>query len=119
MERETTKSAERALPLVLAWVALAILTTLSFGARYLPLGVFATPVALAIAVVKACVVLAYFMQLKREATSVRLLVWVVFGTVVLACVGVVGDTGFRDFGVGPQIATTNLHQTPARGAARP
>ncbi len=95
MERETSKSRERAWPLVLAWVALAVLTSLSFGARYLPLGVFATPVALAIAVAKACVVLTWFMQLRREATSVRLLVWVVTFTVVLACAGVMGDVAFR------------------------
>jgi caa(3)-type oxidase subunit IV len=95
MERETSPSRERVLPLVLAWVALAVLTSLSFGARYLPLGVFATPVALAIAVAKACVVLTWFMQLRREATSVRLLVWVVLFTVVLACAGVVGDVALR------------------------
>jgi len=95
MERETSKSEERALPLVLAWAALVGLTSLSFGARYLPLGPFATPVALAIAVAKACVVLTWFMQLRREATSVRLLVWVVLFTVVLACAGVVGDVAFR------------------------
>jgi caa(3)-type oxidase subunit IV len=95
MEPGTSKSNERALPLVFAWVALAALTSLSFGARYLPLGVFATPVALAIAVAKACVVLTWFMQLRREATSVRLLVWVVTATVVLACAGIVGDVAFR------------------------
>jgi cytochrome c oxidase subunit 4 len=95
MERETSKNEERALPLVLAWVALAVLTGVSFGARYLPLGAFATPVALAIAVAKAVVVLTWFMQLRREATSVRLLVWVVLFAVVLACAGVVGDVAFR------------------------
>lgn len=106
MERDTTTSNERALPLVLAWVALAVLTAASFGARYLPLGVFATPVALAIAVAKACVVLTWFMQLGREQTSIRLLVWVVLGTVALACLGVIGDTAFRDFGVPPPFSAS-------------
>ena len=95
MASETRQSEERALPLVFAWAALAVLTALSFGARYLPLGPFATPVALAIAVAKACVVLTWFMQVRREATSVRLLVWIVVFTVVLACAGVVGDAAFR------------------------
>ncbi|HTQ06724.1 MAG TPA: cytochrome C oxidase subunit IV family protein [Polyangiaceae bacterium] len=109
MEPEATKPTERAMPLVLAWALLCALTATSFGARYLPLGVFATPVALAIALAKASVVLVSFMRLRHEATSVRLLVWVAFGTVVLACAGVIGDAGFRELAPGPQFATTEAH----------
>lgn len=54
------------------WAALLGLLSLTFGAAYVPLGVFNTPVGLAIAAVKAGLVAVLFMGLRRSDTLIRL-----------------------------------------------
>lgn len=56
--------------------ALFLLTFLTVGAHALPLGVFAAPVAFLIAAVKAALVMLWFMHLKHENTTNR----VIFGS---------------------------------------
>jgi cytochrome c oxidase subunit 4 len=58
--------------LFLAWLSLMSLAGLSFGVSLLHLGRFGLPVAILIAVVKAFVVLAIFMELALDRGSVRL-----------------------------------------------
>lgn len=76
---------------VIAWVALLGLTALSFGAHYLDLGAFATPVSLAFAAVKATIVFAVFMHLARESTSIRMIAVLNVAWVVLICAGIALD----------------------------
>lgn len=81
--------------LVFAWFAASLLAGLSLALRAAPLGVWATPVALAIAACKAGIVLRVFMHVKREPMSVRLLAWITVSAVGLLCLGVVADVGLR------------------------
>lgn len=78
-------------PYVLAWLALMVFTLLSFGAHYLPLGRFATAVALLIALVKALVVLVVFMHLRREPMSIRVVAGLNIAWVALLCGGIALD----------------------------
>jgi caa(3)-type oxidase subunit IV len=80
---------------VLAWLLLVALAGLSFGLSRVSLGAWGTVVALAIAVLKAVVVLRAFMHLGREADSVRLLSWLTLAGVTLLCLGVMADVGLR------------------------
>ncbi len=57
---------------VVCWVALAVLTGLTFGLAHLELGRWALPVALAIAVSKAIIVALFFMHLWDERGVSRL-----------------------------------------------
>jgi cytochrome c oxidase subunit IV len=74
-----------------AWLALLVLTLLSFGGHYLPLGRFATAVALAIAAVKGGIVLVVFMHLTREPASVRTVAVLNIAWVVLISAGIAVD----------------------------
>lgn len=58
--------------LFFAWLALSLLAALSFGASLLHLGRLGLPVAILIALVKASIVLAVFMELALERGSIRL-----------------------------------------------
>jgi cytochrome c oxidase subunit 4 len=60
--------------LVFAWIALLALAGLSFAASFVHLGRLGLPAAIAIALVKALVVIAVFMELANERGSVRLTV---------------------------------------------
>lgn len=83
-------------PLVLALVALALLTITSYAlAQVFHLGAAGTPVALAIAVVKASIVAIVFMELRRASTTVHLVVFVVFTFIALLSAGTVADLAFR------------------------
>lgn len=82
-------------PYVLAWAGLVLLTLSSFGAHLLPLGAFATPVALLIALLKAVIVVLVFMHLTEEAFSVRCIAVLNALWVALLCVGIVADVGWR------------------------
>ena len=53
------------------WIVLLGLTALSFGMSFVPLGAFATPVAVGIAVVKGSLVVAIFMELIESPASLR------------------------------------------------
>ncbi len=80
---------------VFAWLALVLLTLASFGAHQLPLGGFATPVALAIALVKATIVALVFMHLLEEAFSIRCVAVLNALWVALLCLGIMADVGWR------------------------
>jgi cytochrome c oxidase subunit 4 len=54
------------LPLVLAWLALVALLALTVALSYAPLGKFNAVVALTIAIGKAAIVAAFFMELRAR-----------------------------------------------------
>src|SRR3954453_15356094 len=65
---------------VLTALALLVLTGLTIGVAFLPLGAWSTPIALAIAATKACLIGLIFMHLRFATPTVRLtalvgLVW--------------------------------------------
>jgi cytochrome c oxidase subunit 4 len=57
---------------LLVWLALLGLLLLTAGSAYLPLGNFNLAVSLAIALLKAFLVMAFFMNLRRERATTRL-----------------------------------------------
>jgi cytochrome c oxidase subunit 4 len=63
----------------LVFAALIILTLITTGAAYLDLGIFNTPIALAIAITKALLVMLFFMHLRYS----DYLTWVFAGAGVL------------------------------------
>jgi cytochrome c oxidase subunit 4 len=79
----------------LAWLALSALAGVSLGLRFVPLGAWGTPAALAIAAVKAAIVLFAFMHFARETPAVRLLALLTLAFVLLLCAGVVADVALR------------------------
>ena len=81
--------------LVLALVALALLTALTFGLSRLSLGHAEAPVALGIAALKAAVVAAWFMELPRAAKPAWILVGVTLSFIALLCAGTVADVTMR------------------------
>lgn len=92
---DESTSRHGARPYVLAWAALVLLTLSSFGAHLLPLGAFATPVALAIALAKATIVVLVFMHLLEEAFSIRCVAVLNAVWVALLCLGIIADVGWR------------------------
>ena len=67
----------------LTWLALLALTGVSFGVSYVHLGTLNIPVALAIASVKATLVIAIFMELAVERFSVKVSLVVSFVFIAL------------------------------------
>lgn len=67
-------------PLVVTGGALLVLAAVSFALSYVGLGAASLPVALAIAVSKALLVLAVFMELKDEPASAK---WAIFTAILL------------------------------------
>lgn len=68
---------------LIAWAALLALLATTLGAAYLPIGAAKLPVALAVAGVKALLILLMFMGLGRSSRLVRLtagagLLWLAF-----------------------------------------
>jgi cytochrome c oxidase subunit 4 len=78
-----------------AWIALLVLTALSYGAAHLALGGFGTPVALGIAGIKAMVVLLFFMHLIEASTSMRVIAAVAVLFIVFLCLGIAADVAYR------------------------
>lgn len=81
---------------MLAWLALLVLTALSFGATYIvPQGAGGLVAALGIAAIKAALVMLVFMHLleMRFASQLVIIITIVF--IVLLCLGVVADVRFR------------------------
>jgi len=97
----TTHDTPRAHPLarasgrryVYAWLALLGFTALSFGADQLRLGSLTTVVALAVALIKAGIVLVIFMHLGREPFPIRFVAMLNIAWVALLCLGIAADTG--------------------------
>lgn len=85
----------RGLPYVLAWLALAVLTAGSYGLAQLHLGAFAPVLALAIAGVKAGIVLLVFMHLSHARLSIALVGLINLLWITLLCLGVAADVLFR------------------------
>jgi cytochrome c oxidase subunit 4 len=54
------------------WAALLLLLGITLFVAYLPLGAFNTPIALAIAAIKAALVAFFFMELARSSGLIRL-----------------------------------------------
>jgi cytochrome c oxidase subunit IV len=78
-----------------AWIALLVLTALSYGAANLALGALATTVALAIAGIKALVVLLFFMHLIEASTSMRVIAAAAVLFIVFLCLGIAADVAYR------------------------
>lgn len=76
---------------VFAWIALLVLTAVSFGFDYLRLGAAATAVALTVAVIKASIVLAIFMHLRREPFPIRFVAFLNVAWIALLCLGIAAD----------------------------
>lgn len=83
-------------PLVLALVCLLVLTGLTFGLHFAPLGgPLGILVALVIAATKVSIVGAVFMELRGSAGALRVVVGVSIGFVALLCLGIIGDIAMR------------------------
>jgi cytochrome c oxidase subunit IV len=78
-----------------ALLALLVLTGLSFGLSFAPLGAAGPPVALGIAGVKVLLVAAVFMHLREAVFATRFVGVVTVLFIALLCLGVVADVGFR------------------------
>jgi cytochrome c oxidase subunit IV len=82
-------------PLALTLAALLVLTLVSWAVSNLELGGASIAVALAIATIKAGLVLTFFMELPLAATPSRIIVIVTLSFIALLCAGVVADIGLR------------------------
>jgi caa(3)-type oxidase subunit IV len=78
---------------IYAWLALLMLTALSFGADRLHLGSLSTSVALGVALIKASIVFVVFMHLDREPFPIRFVAGLNVAWVLLLCLGVAADVG--------------------------
>ena len=74
-----------------AWLALIVLTGLSFGADRLHLGSLSTGIALGVALLKASIVLVVFMHLDREPFPIRFVAALNVAWVALLCLGIAAD----------------------------
>ncbi len=68
---------------VLTWIALLILTAVTVTVAGMHLGKFSVFTAVAIAAVKATIVLSFFMQLKYEKPVFRTMVYVAIGVLAV------------------------------------
>ena len=78
---------------VRAWLALLVLTGLSFGVDRLHLGSISTAIALGVALLKASVVFVVFMHLDREPFPIRFVAALNVAWVLLLCLGIAADVG--------------------------
>jgi cytochrome c oxidase subunit 4 len=81
--------------LFMVFGALVVLTGITVGAAYMPLGPLTVPVAIGIAVVKAALVVLYFMALKYD-NPVNALTFTIGTIFVVVFIGITMlDTAFR------------------------
>lgn len=59
-------------PLWIAWAVLLLLLVLTYVLAYAPLGRYGLPVSIGIAIVKALIILAIFMELTKASNLVRI-----------------------------------------------
>jgi cytochrome c oxidase subunit 4 len=78
---------------VYAWLALLVLTVISFGIDRLHLGSVSTAIALGVALIKASVVFVVFMHLDREPFAIRFVAALNVAWVLLLCLGIAADVG--------------------------
>ena len=74
-----------------AWLALLVLTGLSFGVDRLHLGSVSTAIALGVALLKASIVFVVFMHLDREPFPIRFVAGLNVAWVLLLCLGIAAD----------------------------
>lgn len=80
---------------VAAWLALLVLTAVSYGASRLDLAAAGPAVALGVATIKALIVLLVFMHLTEASATVRIVIATALVYIVLLVAGIVADVGFR------------------------
>ena len=80
---------------VIALIALLCLTALSFGLHFVTVGDLGIVIALAIAAIKVAIVALVFMELRESMVATRTVAAVAVVFVVLLCLGIFGDVGFR------------------------
>jgi caa(3)-type oxidase subunit IV len=95
-EPEPSEAAASAAPhsarrYVYAWLALVVLTAVSFGVDRLHLGSLSTAVALIVALAKASIVFVVFMHLDREPFAIRFVAALNVAWVLLLCLGIAAD----------------------------
>jgi cytochrome c oxidase subunit 4 len=78
---------------VYAWLALLVLTGVSFGVDRLHLGSISTSIALGVALLKASIVFIVFMHLDREPFPIRFVAALNVAWVLLLCLGIAADVG--------------------------
>lgn len=80
---------------VMVWIGLLVLTGVSFGSSYVPLGQWETVVALAIATIKAVLVMLFFMHLLEAHFATQLVSIVTFAFIILLSLGIAADVALR------------------------
>ncbi|WP_298271827.1 cytochrome C oxidase subunit IV family protein [Geobacter sp.] len=80
---------------IAVWLALLVLTGITWGVSYLDLGLWNVVVALAIASLKASLVALYFMHLRSEGRLVWAFALFPLGFLALIIFGTLSDTLFR------------------------
>jgi cytochrome c oxidase subunit 4 len=80
---------------IVVWLALVVLATVTLLVSRAPIGDWGIVAALAIASLKAGLVLAFFMHLAHGPAVHRLVICVAIGFVVLLVAGVLADVGTR------------------------
>jgi cytochrome c oxidase subunit 4 len=81
---------------LVVWIALLLLTTLTFGLSYVSLGSFALLVAVAIATAKGALIALYFMHLVEQRASSRLTLLLAVILIALLIVLAVADVLTRN-----------------------
>lgn len=87
--------APSARPIALALAVLLVLTAVSWLFAHVPLGGASTPIALAIAALKAGIVAIAFMELHHASTPARVTVFVTLSFIALLAAGAVTDVLLR------------------------
>lgn len=82
-------------PIVLALLALVVLTAASYGMSFVDVGAAGAPLAIAIAAFKAGVVAVVFMELMRASPTARIAGIVTIAFIALLCAGTVSDVALR------------------------
>ena len=95
MSSERKDKPERGGLYLVALIALLLLTGVSFGLSYVPLGAAGPVIALVIAGIKVLVVGAIFMHLREAVFATRLVGVVTIFFIALLCLGIYADIGFR------------------------
>lgn len=100
---------------VVAWVALLVLTGLSYGADQLHLGSLTTAIALGVALVKASIVFIVFMHLDREPFPIRFVAALNVAWVLMLCLGIAADVAL--VARGAETPRVSAATDPARSSA--
>ena len=81
---------------IFALLGLLVLTALTFGLHFAPLGgVLGLGVAMIIATIKVSIVATIVMELREAMAAPRIVAVVTVAFLALLCAGIVGDVGMR------------------------